>query len=87
MTHFSISSPGPVRKGAGATPPLAAFISFLEANPGQWGLYHTYPTKQSGHQRVTRANHTYGPRGFTFTSRVTPDGVAVYGIFGITKTH
>lgn len=87
MTRFSISAPGPVRKGVRFAPPFATFVSFLEANPGQWGLFHTYPTHQSGHQRVTRANSTHGPKGFRFTSRVTPEGVAVYGIFVGPKTH
>lgn len=72
-------------KGA---PPFRAFISFLNANPGQWCLYHTYNVKQTGHQRAMRGNKEFGPSGYEFTSRNTEDGVAVYGRFvGNNATH
>jgi hypothetical protein len=87
MNNFVISTPAPSCSPSSTAPPFEAFTAFLEANPGHWAIYHTYPTSQSGRQRVTRARRTWGKRGFVFVSRVTHDGVAVYGVFMGPKTH
>ena len=87
MSTFVIASPGPNCSPGSTLPSFEVFVNFLRANPGHWAIYHTYPTKQSGHQRVTRANHKWASYGYKFTSRLTADGVAVYGMFVGPQSH
>lgn len=59
---------------------VTTFLKFLDANPGQWAIFRTYPKK--GHiarHRVREYRRWYGHRGYEFTHDTEGDTTTIYG--------
>jgi hypothetical protein len=77
-TRFTLAEPRkPPRK---RTPRVTTFLKFLDANPGQWAIFRTFPTQ--GHEarkRVHDYRTWYGPRGYEFTHEIDGKVTKLYG--------
>lgn len=60
-------------------PHIGDFLKFLDANPGLWAVYHTYPTRNASHHKKRRLGKAFGHLGYEFATRLTPEGSKLYG--------
>lgn len=76
---FEVVTPAVIKRRDRDVPSFLAFIKFLDANPGHWGMFYTYTNCHSGNQQAYRANKKYNDKGYTFTSRKVNGLVSLYG--------
>jgi len=76
---FTIERPTADETHSPQLPHFADFLTFLDANPGLWAVYHRYPTSNPARQKAKRCRATHGPHGYEFAVRTTPEGHTLYG--------
>lgn len=77
-TRFTLAEPRSYARKR--TPRVTTFLKFLDANPGQWAVFRTFPTK--GHvarKRVHDYRTWYGPKGYEFTHEIDGKTTKLYG--------
>lgn len=79
---FDVRQPAPPtlsNQHTESAPHIAAFVEFLDANPGVWAVLNTYASYNSAAARRKRARREYSHLGFEFITRREPEGFIVYG--------
>lgn len=72
---FTLAEPEP-RHTRGAQ----TFLSFLDANPGQWAIYRRYNTsRRVARVKASQWRKQFGHLGYEFTHRIDAEGSTLYG--------